>query len=135
MPAFSAYASANQTISQGVFTKVQYNVEEFDTANCYDNTTNYRFTPLVAGYYQVTVAVAWASVANALVSIYKNGSEFKRGSYVGANVVGAINSALIYMNGTTDYLEGFCYQFQSATLNTSANSVGAYFQATMTRAA
>jgi hypothetical protein len=35
-------------------TKVQCNTEVFDTDGiCYDNSTNYRFTPLVAGKYFV----------------------------------------------------------------------------------
>jgi hypothetical protein len=34
-------------------TKVQIDTEVFDTDRYYDNTTNYRFTPLVAGKYFV----------------------------------------------------------------------------------
>ena len=33
-------------------TKIVFNAKEFDTANAFDSTTNYRFTPQVAGYYQ-----------------------------------------------------------------------------------
>jgi hypothetical protein len=50
-PAFEAYSTADQTISDDVYTKVQFDTERFDTDNCYDNTTNYRFTPTVAGKY------------------------------------------------------------------------------------
>ena len=42
-PAFSAKLSANQSLSNSTLTKVQYDIEEFDTDNCYD-TSNYRFT-------------------------------------------------------------------------------------------
>jgi hypothetical protein len=42
-PAFSARLSANQSLSNATLTKVQYDIEEFDTDNCYD-TSNYRFT-------------------------------------------------------------------------------------------
>jgi len=41
-PAFEAYLSANQGISDSVLTKVQHDTEVFDTDGCYDNTTNYR---------------------------------------------------------------------------------------------
>ena len=45
MPAFSAYASISQIVTANTFTKLQANIKEFDTASCYDNVTNYRFTP------------------------------------------------------------------------------------------
>ena len=47
-PAFSAYQSSAQTLSSNTVTKIQFQTEEFDTANCFDSTTNYRFTPNVA---------------------------------------------------------------------------------------
>jgi len=48
-PAFEARLSANQYgVANAVNTKVQYDTENFDTNNCYDNSTNYRFTPTVA---------------------------------------------------------------------------------------
>ena len=53
-PAFSAYLSNNQSISGATWTKVNLNVKVFDTASAFDNTTNYRFQPTVAGYYSVT---------------------------------------------------------------------------------
>jgi hypothetical protein len=45
------------TITSNTFTKVQINTEEFDTNSNFDSTTNYRFTPTVAGYYQVNGSV------------------------------------------------------------------------------
>ena len=42
-PAFSAYASSNQSVTTGVATKVQVNVKEFDTNNTFD-TTAYHLT-------------------------------------------------------------------------------------------
>jgi hypothetical protein len=43
-PAFLATLSANQAVSTNTETKIQFNTELFDTANAYDNSTNYRFT-------------------------------------------------------------------------------------------
>ena len=125
MPAFSAYLSANQSgISQNTWTKATLNTEEFDTANCFDSTTNYRFTPNVAGYYQVNFTL-WASSTNqygsaVAGSIYKNGSAYKRttinlvggsGGTTPINEVGTQVSAVIYMNGSTDYLEFYGYEY------------------------
>lgn len=54
-PAFSAYPSAQQNpVTVNTWVKVTLNAEEYDTANCFDSTTNYRFTPNVAGYYHLT---------------------------------------------------------------------------------
>ena len=81
-PAFSAFASAGQTIANSTFTKISLNSETFDTNACFDSTTNYRFTPNVAGYYQINAAL-WYNAASTsgltVLSIYKNGSEYKLG--------------------------------------------------------
>lgn len=136
MPAFSAYQNSAQTIGSSAFTKVQLQAEEFDTANCFDSTTNYRFTPNVAGYYQVSGAITNNNTSgNSLASIYKNGAEYKRGNFFtnGANGVTSGVSALVYLNGTTDYVELFAFINIGGTL--SASLVFTYFQASMVRAA
>ena len=107
-PAFSAYRTATQSIASSTWTKIQYNLEEFDTANCYDSTTNYRFTPNVAGYYQISAG--WNNNNNSTwnyISIYKNGSSYKMAIANGTNGVGVNISVLIYFNGTTDYVEAY----------------------------
>jgi len=51
-PSFLAYRSGStQSISSGAAVKVQLNSELYDTDNAFDNSTNYRFTPQVAGKY------------------------------------------------------------------------------------
>lgn len=140
-PAFSAYLSSNQSITSSVWTKVQFNTEEFDTNSNYDNATNYRFTPTVAGYYQVNASISASSSSSqtrSIIAIYKNGSEFKRGNYLGAgyNSVSEnpIVSALIYLNGSTDYVE--VYGYITGTTNTFGGvSAETYFQASLVRGA
>ena len=133
-PAFSAYLSSNQAISSSVFTKVQYNTKEFDTNSNYDNATNYRFTPTVAGYYQVNTTIGLtSSTAVILLSIYKNGSEFKRSGQAYTSSINCEVSALIYMNGSSDYIEGYCYCGNSATIVGSQSNT--FFQACMVRSA
>ena len=51
-PAFQAYLNSDQNVSSGTQTKVACANVRFDTASCYD-TSNYRFTPNVAGKYFV----------------------------------------------------------------------------------
>ena len=78
-PAFSAVNNTNQSISNNTYTKVALQVKNFDTNSNFDNTTNYRFTPNVAGYYQVNMAVAYGPGTNSefTTALYKNGSNYK----------------------------------------------------------
>jgi hypothetical protein len=128
MPAFSAYITSTQSISTGVSTKIQLNAERFDTANCFDSTTNYRFTPTVAGYYQISGNVGFPITANntgIYASIYKNGSAYAVTTSTATATTYCIAgvSALIYFNGTTDYIELYTQQ-QSAS---SANVLGSVY--------
>lgn len=142
-PAFSAYINAStQSLSNATWTKLTFNAEEFDTASCFDSTTNYRFTPNVAGYYQVNLSMYFdytvSQFTNAAGSIYKNGSAFKNISQQGYGGYGTgIVSALIYMNGTTDYIEGYAYISGGsgpAILSSSSSNI-TFFQASLARAA
>ena len=135
MPAFSAYQSSAQTLTLNVNTKLQFQTKEFDTANCYDNVTNYRFTPNVAGYYQVSAGFRVSAVrANLALSIFKNGSEFKDIGTDSTPSSAQINgSALVYMNGSTDYIEA--YGLSGASQALLATNYGTFFQATMIRSA
>lgn len=134
-PAFSAYQSAAQTVSTAV--KIQFQTEDFDTANAFDSTTNYRFQPLVAGYYQVTGQVQGGSSAATIQPfLYKNGLNIKSGALTGAaasfQTVGI--SLLVFLNGSTDYIELWATQSTSQAL-TSGSANGTYFQAYLARSA
>jgi hypothetical protein len=122
-PAFSVYPSGGQTVSNATFTKVQFNNETFDTANAFDSTTNYRFQPLIAGYYQINGISVFSIVATGISqnAIYKNGSAFQYGP-ASTTSTGSIVSAVVYLNGSTDYLELWAYQSSgiSATLLTTS---------------
>ena len=116
-PAFSAYQTSGTTLPTSTMTKILFQAESFDTNNNYDTSTS-RFTPTVAGYYSVSALVAMAASAGTLVlNFYKNGSLHKAGSSTGSASSWASGTALIYMNGSTDYLE--VYVSQSAASQTS----------------
>lgn len=129
-PAFSAYQSSAQTIA-AAFAKMQFQSETFDTNNNFDSTTNYRFTPTIAGYYFVTAQI-WAN--NGAISvqpaIYKNGSVNQYGAYLTQT---SQISGLIYMNGSTDYLEIYGYLSSSNALSTGAERN--FFQGFLARSA
>jgi hypothetical protein len=113
-PAFSAYAANNQTPTSSVNTKIAINTEFFDTANCFNTSTN-SFTPNVAGYYIVRGCLRFsignatsAGNAIAMIWVYKNGSEFYRGTElrIWNNAPQQIEiCTIMYLNGTTDYID------------------------------
>jgi len=141
-PAFFAYMneSTDQSISDATFTKAEINVELFDSNSCYDPTTNYRFTPNVAGKYFVTYGLvlnpfAADDVNVALLGIYKNGTlhiqpgnDF-RNNPVSSNTI--TGSQIIEFNGTTDYIELFGYLDEVTGGGAKLNSykLGCYYGA------
>jgi hypothetical protein len=134
-PAFSAYLDTSPALTAATFTKIACNIEEFDTNTNYDNSSNYRFTPTVAGYYMVTGCVGFnGTITRGLCFVAKNGSNFKSGNDANATVYRSTVSALIYMNGSTDYVELFAYAL-GTSLSLNGNIADTYFQASMVRGA
>jgi len=143
-PAFSAYASAAQTITHNAWTIFNINTELFDTASCYNNTGStvgsipaYSFLPNVAGYYQVSASWYSATTANGVSSgIYKNGSIYQQtaqGFYAGT-VLGV--NCLVYLNGSSDYIGFYVLQGQGSSYTTLASRPDLYFfAASMVRSA
>lgn len=136
-PAFSAYNSNSQSFSSAnTYTKVVFNTEEFDTGSCFDSTTNYRFTPTVAGYYQINAGVSSNTAATYMTcAVYKNGTIYKRGANYSTSTASpnAAVSALVYLNGSTDYVEIFA--ISSVTFSTFQGIDTVYFQGAMVRSA
>lgn len=134
-PAFSAYPNANLSLSTGAYTKLLFQVEEFDTNSNFDSS---RFTPTVAGYYQVVASTQFVggTTGEGGTAIYKNGTMYKLGNdFASASsaYVFAV-TCLVYCNGTTDYIEAYAYS-GIAGRSAVGNSTGTYFQASMVRAA
>jgi hypothetical protein len=124
-PSFRVVYGATQTISTSTWTKMSFNAEQWDTNSNYD-TSNYRFTPTVAGYYQFNAA-GYMSTPNGriIISIRKNNGEYAVGNCRASDYNGGINisvSTLAYANGTTDYFEAWFYQENGS--NASINAAG-----------
>jgi hypothetical protein len=133
-PAFEAYGL--QAISENTFTKMTMATEVFDTDGDYDNVTNYRFTPSVAGKYFVYAKgfadpSSYGNLRSCQIQFYKNGSalsytlyDIMPGNNDSANGgTGATPNAraVVDMNGSSDYLEVF---FSLDTWNDSGAQVG-----------
>ena len=138
-PAFEAQLGALQSISDATVTKIEFGNENLDTDNCYDNTTNYRFTPTVAGKYFVYANINLNSSVNntcqqAFSYIYKNGSQVHSSGASMQGSPGTRNDANIYcildLNGSTDYVEIFGYVDNSSGTPRIGSSGGStYFGA------
>lgn len=118
-PAFYAYAGTTTTsVANSTFTKIGLNTESFDTANCFDSTTNYRFTPNVAGYYQISAGITVPSAVSGIMqlSLYKNGAESVRLGQSQSTWWTLQGSALLYLNGSTDYVELYLFQLSGGTV-------------------
>lgn len=145
-PAFSAFVNTNQSITTSTWTKAQFNSEEFDTNSNFDATTNYRFTPSIAGYYQISWSLDLTSGGSAAFRsmLYKNGALYKYGQFV-QNTTSiqtrglSLGSMVVYMNGTTDYLEVYAYIDGGATpiIAGTASAAGSFswFTGSLARAA
>lgn len=132
-PAFSAYLGASSpTATSGVWTKVTFDTEEYDTNN---NFASSRFTPNVAGYYVFNAGVTFTSGVLQVASLYKNGVEYKRGNYAANNTNTEIVFGQVYLNGLTDYVEIYVNQSSGSTQTLYGTSATTYFQGAMVRAA
>jgi hypothetical protein len=139
-PAFFAYLGSNQTISNNTVTKININTELFDTNSMYDNSSNYRFTPTVAGKYYLYASFyadcGGSQFQNGWISIYKNGSAYIYGQFdnTSGNDANGVNipvSITDEANGSSDYYEIYCKIEDSSgspviNANTKRTHFGAY---------
>ena len=121
IPILWAWMSGSQSMSQATWTKIQINSSTFDTTGDLD-ATNYRYTPSVAGYYDVKAIVNFDSPPSAYqyIAIYRNGSTYlflagNRFSSAQLNDWRLSGSCIVYLNGTTDYIELYAYQQSAST--------------------
>jgi hypothetical protein len=135
-PAFAAYQSVAQSFPNASTTKVTLNAEEFDTANAFDAVTNSRFQPTVPGYYQFSAGVAVATTPTTVIAmLFKNGTEWRRGVQNNGNTSGSHVSGLLFLNGTTDYVELWGYQSAGAAQNLAVGANECYLSGFLARAA
>jgi len=122
LPSFRATRTSNQTIGTAAFTKVQLSSETFDSNSNFDSVTNYRFTPTIAGTYQINAVITIAfsvgdTTTDWIVALYKNGvvySQIEQHNVLASTDNAIALSDLINCNGSTDYIELFVYQAAGA---------------------
>ena len=140
---FKAHNSVNQSVSHNTFAKFAANTIIYNEGGFWD-TTNYKFTPTVAGYYQFSASAHISSNTNQYVSIElrKNNSVATyESNVIFGNASGEMMSKVsdvIYLNGTTDYVELFIYQYDytsNAARNVFANKNSSFISGFLVRTA
>ena len=126
-PAFLArLSSTTQSIADDTYTKIQFNTEEYDTANAYDNSSNYRFTVPAGqdGKYFVYSAVRMASSSATLtLNLRLNGSNAGFSSLKA--VSGELQTITLMFSkalSASDYIEIYLRQQSGGNLNASGDS-------------
>ncbi len=119
-PAFSVYRNAAQN-NLSPSSKILFDTKNFDNTIDFDIVTNNRYTPSVAGIYVFTSTIRWGSVANASdvfhMTIKKNGTNeiFTRNIDPTGGGTSQILTVVLEMNGSTDYIEVFGGNVNSAS--------------------
>tara|TARA_A100001391_G_C4885954_1_gene229496 strand:+ start:51 stop:605 length:555 start_codon:yes stop_codon:yes gene_type:complete len=136
-PAFHAQRSSDQSFTNDTYVKIQFDTESIDTNNCYDNSSNYRFTPTIAGKYYIYVSITGKSTNNLYatrLALYKNGSAIRYAIDTnGTNASYPLNEQTPYigmvvdMNGSSDYLEGYVNIQTHNGSSVDSNANGTYF--------
>ena len=124
-PAFFAKQGSSQTISSLTWTKMNINTEIFDSDSKYD-TSNYRFTPTVAGKYfcygQVNISDGSENVL-VQIAMYKNGSQAFMcvDRFPNANDI-AVNIQVVLDLDTDDYVEAYARHSRGGNSDVLSNS-------------
>ena len=120
-------ASTSQVgIANATRTVVNFDTVEYNPTSIWNSTTK-RFVPTIAGYYQVNWSVLLQSgVANEYKAslLYKNGADSSFGEYFADPATTSssrVGSALVHVNGTTDYLQIAAYISGTASRDILAN--------------
>ena len=128
-PAFSTVSSGDQSIPHNTFTKVVFGTEILDSNGKFASN---RFTPTVAGYYQLTTGTKIAGVDSAeiaQITFYKNGSDYQYGKHYhqgnDSNGERFLSTSVLMYLDSDDYVEVFVYHNEGGAQN--AQSANTFF--------
>ena len=132
-PAFST-AFTGTAAASGTYTEMQTNTEHFDTHSALSTSTG-RFQPSVSGYYQFNVSLATGAGTPlgfaAAIVLNSNTSNIRGVAASSISDSGAYKvestSALIYLNGSTDWVSAYAYCY-SGTATVTGNFSGCFIR-------
>ena len=128
-PAFHVTRSSNQSIGNSSNTKIQWNNEIVDTNSAFDSSTNYRFTPQVAGKYFIAMHVRLNSSTDAeqcFINIKKNTSDILQSYYKNAYYNGHYGAVFVDLNGSSDYIEFYIHHNIGTSVDLDSNDQNCY---------
>lgn len=120
-PVFRAHLHTQHNGTGSAYALIQFDTVDFDTGSYWD-ATNHRYTPQRAGYYRT----GWSafggrstSLTRCLAGMFKNGTEVSVGSDgaipSGGDTGISTGSDLVYLNGSTDYIDIRAYLVATGT--------------------
>ena len=129
-PSFHAYNPQNGNIATSTNVVISNNTELFDSSSAYDTST-YRFTPQVAGYYFLYANIRYQSSTNAFdrinLVINKNGSAILGARNNNKDYSTASVSGIVQANGSSDYFDMQSYQASGGTIAITTDDQYTYF--------
>jgi hypothetical protein len=133
--------SSDQTIASNTNDVLISFVDDLDPNNWWNATTK-QFTPTIAGYYNVSLHAWWTAAGVTTnqynIQIRKNGSTFA--IFQNQTVTGSGSSQggsrIVYLNGSTDYVDFTAYNGDSSTrsLQWGGAGQGTWFSASLVTA-
>ena len=110
-------------VNQYTATKLTLISKSFDTNS---NVSSSTFTPTIAGYYHIIGYCIGQSRSLFALNcyIYKNGANYASGSVADGNVYTSVSSAIVYLNGTGDYVELYASHATAGTHGVTATCDG-----------
>jgi len=126
-PYFRAYRNGTQSVSNGSYNDVQFNAETFDPDNKF-NTSNYRFTPAVSGFYVLTAQVRLGVQAggNMFIGLRKNGSTFANALNDNSDN-NSVNVISIVESDSDDYFDVQFFQSTGQTRDITGGDGNTFF--------
>ena len=127
-PIFRATVNGTQNVPNQTHTKIEFDTEIFDPQSTFD-TSNYRFTPAVAGYYFICAKIRSASdndFGYFGCNIYKNGSEISSSNNAHFHF-DSVSTSIIDLADDNDYYEVFTYHNEGGGMNYSNGTAAMQF--------
>jgi hypothetical protein len=129
-PSFHAYNPQNGTVASGTNVVVSNNTELFDSSSAYDTTT-YKFTPQVAGFYFLYANVRWQTGDSQFdridLTITKNGSTILAARNSNEDYTTCGLSGIVQANGSSDYFQMNSYHNKGSSMGISTEDEYVYF--------
>tara|TARA_R100001015_G_C4491059_1_gene68617 strand:+ start:33 stop:602 length:570 start_codon:yes stop_codon:yes gene_type:complete len=129
-PSFHAYNPQNGSVDSNTTIVVSNNTELFDSSSAYDTTT-YKFTPQVAGYYFLYSNVRYQTgdvqFDRINLVITKNGSDILAARNTHQDYTTCNVSGVVQANGSSDYFQMTSYHTRGSAVTITQDDEFTYF--------